>query len=158
LVTHRSKNVFIDDTNVRIEDVGFLDKNMVLILHNVVRLVISLPLMPDVVVDYNLSSREWVIVEQEEVLGERTQVLYGSTSSGNKIMKGLDSPKVVNKFLTRVEDVRGSWNDLSEFYACKQRDVLSMDHTYVPLTVVYSHKIKKGWAKPWHIAWAWCIW
>lgn len=193
------ENVFIDDSDMWIEDAVFLDKHMVLILRkgrtpavcslelplpvnliggmnlhdlnpcflpvprhvcqispvtnydfcsSVVRLVISSPVMPDAVVDYNLSSREWVIVEQEDVRGERTQVLYGSASSGNRNTKGLDSPKSVNKFVNRVEDTHDSWNDLSEFYACEQRDVCSVDHAYVPLTIVYSRKIKKDGQNP----------
>eukprot|EP01018_Ginkgo_biloba_P003873 Gb_38885 [translate_table: standard] len=112
---------------------------------SVVRLVISSPVMPDAVVDYNLSSREWVIVQQQDVIAERAQVLYGGSSSTTK---DLDASKSVNKFVTKMEDNCEDWNDLSEFYMCEHRDVLSTDNVYVPLTVVYSHKIKKDGQNP----------
>ncbi|KAH9311848.1 hypothetical protein KI387_026883, partial [Taxus chinensis] len=121
------ENVFIDEPDMKIEDVDFFDKHMVLTLRkgripavcsldlplpldlmggiylrdlgpcflpvpkyvcqisagrsydfysSVVQLVISSPVMPDAVVDYNLLSREWVIIQQQDLRLESTQVLY----------------------------------------------------------------------------------
>jgi protease II len=98
--------------------------------------------MPDAVVDYDLSNGKWNIIQQQNILHERTRILYGTVSSvsiaeNNSNTKNSNSMNEVN-----VED-DNMWNDLSEFYACEHYDVSSYDGVVVPLTIVYSHKNKK---------------
>ncbi|KAE7999826.1 hypothetical protein FH972_004221 [Carpinus fangiana] len=106
------------------------------------RFTISSPVMPDAVVDYDLSNGKWNIIQQQNILHERTRILYGTVSSvsiaeNNSNTKNSNSMNEVN-----VED-DNMWNDLSEFYACEHYDVSSYDGVVVPLTIVYSHKNKK---------------
>lgn len=101
-------------------------------------LLVSLQ-MPDAVVDYNLSDGKFEIIQQQNLLLERTRVLYGTASAGTNI-------SIPN---TEVDvNIDHSWNDLSEFYACDQHEVISSDGVTVPLTVVYSHKRMKGGQSP----------
>lgn len=98
--------------------------------------------MPDAVVDYDLSNGKWSIIQQQNILHERTRILYGTVSSAsiaenNSYTKNSNSMNEDN-----VED-DNMWNDLSEFYACEHYDVSSYDGIVVPLTIVYSHKNKK---------------
>lgn len=99
--------------------------------------------MPDAVVDYDLSNGKWNIVQQQNLLHERTRVLYGSPSSGST---GENSP------LSRVGEVIAGddqlWNDLAEYYGCEHYDVLSDDGVAVPLTIVYSHHRRKEGQSP----------
>ncbi|KAK9285633.1 hypothetical protein L1049_024830 [Liquidambar formosana] len=106
------------------------------------RFTISSPVMPDAVVDYDLSNGKWNIVQQQNMLHERTRVLYGTSSSTSSMKKPLisNSSGCLNE--VNFEDDH-LWNDLSEFYACEHYDVSSHDGVVVPLTIVYSRKYKK---------------
>lgn len=94
--------------------------------------------MPDAVVDYDLSNGKWNIVQQQNLLHERTRVLYGSAPSGSRDEK---SP------LSRVDEINvandNPWNDLAEYYGCDQYSVPSDDGVVVPLTIVYSRHRRK---------------
>lgn len=98
--------------------------------------------MPDAVVDYDLSNGEWNIVQQQNILHERTRVLYGTASSASIIEETLNS-KISNPSNEVNSDDDQLWNGLSEFYACEQYNVASYDGVLLPLTVVYSRKNKK---------------
>lgn len=95
--------------------------------------------MPDAVVDYNLLNGKWNIVQQQNVLLERTKTLYGFAS--------LESMKPqTSRSFSVADDADGSngtWNELNEFYACEYYDVSSEDGVMVPLTVVYSRRHKQ---------------
>ncbi|XP_071711689.1 uncharacterized protein [Rutidosis leptorrhynchoides] len=107
---------------------------------SIMRFTISSPVMPDAVVDYNLSNGNWEIIQQHNLLQERTRILYGTVSSGTNI-------SIPNTQVDADEKNR-SWNDLSEFYACEQHEVVSSDGVTVPLTIVYSHKRMKQGENP----------
>ncbi|ONK76002.1 uncharacterized protein A4U43_C03F22810 [Asparagus officinalis] len=107
---------------------------------SVMRFIISSPVMPDAVVDYNLSTGKWLIVQQQNVLHERTRTLYGTSSTTMKDKS--PSPKSFDATL-EAENPCGIWNELSEFYTCDHYDVPSNDEILVPLTVVYSQKHKQ---------------
>lgn len=102
--------------------------------------------MPDAVVDYNLSNGKWVIVQQQNVLHERTRTLYGATYTASHMDKSPASKSLGSA--TEVNCADGSWNDLSEFYACDQYSVSSKDGVLVPLTIVYSRTRKKEGQSP----------
>ncbi|KAJ0963395.1 hypothetical protein J5N97_028517 [Dioscorea zingiberensis] len=105
-----------------------------------VRFTISSPVMPDAVVDYDLSNAKWLIVQQQNVLNDRTRILYGSSAvNDTKKLSSLKKPDQMHDF----NDSDGMWNELSEFYACEYYDVPSKDEVLVPLTVVYSQKQKQ---------------
>ncbi|KAG8641277.1 protease 2 isoform X2 [Manihot esculenta] len=105
------------------------------------RFTVSSPVMPDAVVDYDLSNGKWNIIQQQNMLYERTRILYGTASSTSVANKSSNN---VN-FRSSSEVRSGNdnlWNDLTEFYACEHYDVSSHDGVSVPLTIIYSHKHK----------------
>ncbi|KAG0464927.1 hypothetical protein HPP92_019091 [Vanilla planifolia] len=108
----------------------------------VMRFIVSSPVMPDAVVDYNLLNGKWNIVQQQSILHERSKILYGSSSFTNA------KPHSQKCFYVSddVDRPDGQWNELSEFYACEDYDVFSEDGAIVSLTVVYSrrHKQEEG--------------
>ncbi|WOK99617.1 hypothetical protein Cni_G08329 [Canna indica] len=104
------------------------------------RFTISSPVMPDAVVDYNLSDGKWHIVQQHNILHERTRTLYGSTSTASSIKEASVSSRLGNNHQLHAD---GMWNELSEFYACEYYDVPSNNEVLVPLTIVYSRKHKQ---------------
>lgn len=112
---------------------------------SIMRFTISSPVMPDAVVDYDLSNGKWEIIQQQNLLQERTRVLYGTASAGLNIP--LPQSSVPNTEKANAEDDH-SWNDLSEFYASEQHEVVSSDGVTVPLTTVYSHKRNKKGQNP----------
>ncbi|KAK3223123.1 hypothetical protein Dsin_010148 [Dipteronia sinensis] len=106
------------------------------------RFTLSSPVMPDAVVDYDLSNGKWNIIQQQNMLHERTRVLYGTASSDKIIEKYSNIKSCDSMNDVKYEDVN-LWNDLSEFYACEHYDVSSYDGILVPLTIVYSRKYKQ---------------
>ncbi|KAF8405120.1 hypothetical protein HHK36_010018 [Tetracentron sinense] len=111
------------------------------------RFTISSPVMPDAVVEYNLSNGKWLIVQQQNVLHERTRTLYGTVSSTSSMDKSPSSRSYGSANKVNCEDDH-LWNDLSEFYACEQYDVSSHDGVFVPLTIVYSRQNKQEGKSP----------
>ncbi|CAN0910339.1 Dipeptidyl aminopeptidase BI [Linum grandiflorum] len=99
------------------------------------RFTVSSPVMPDAVVDYDLSNGTWKIVQQQDLLHERTRILYGSTGKLPNILDFSPCHEVES-------ETDNLWNDLSEFYACERHFVSSHDEAKIPLTVVYSRTIK----------------
>ncbi|PWA89051.1 hypothetical protein CTI12_AA114330 [Artemisia annua] len=85
-------------------------------MSSVYRVVLSSPVMPDLIVDYDMSKRTFSVVHQEEVLG------ISSKANSN--------------------DVR-EWLSVSDSYSCERKEVVSHDGTIVPLTILYSHKAHK---------------
>ena len=98
--------------------------------------------MPDAIVDYDLSTGKWNIVQQQNILHERTKVLYG-TSSLSTISKQASNTENVDSTNEVGLNDHNMWNDLSEYYACEHRYVSSCDGVEVPLTIVYSRKNKR---------------
>ena len=98
--------------------------------------------MPDAVVDYDLPTGMWNIIQQKNILFERTRVLYGTASSASSLANASISKRSGSTDEAKFED-DVLWNDLSEFYACENYDVSSYDGVLVPLTIIYSRKNKK---------------
>lgn len=111
------------------------------------RFTILSPVMPDAVIDYDLANNKWSIIQQQNMLHERTRVLYGTISFASIAEKASNT-----KSYSFVNDVKSEddnlWNDLSEFYACENHDVCSHDGAMVPLTIVYSRKTAEENQKP----------
>ncbi|CAA6657766.1 unnamed protein product [Spirodela intermedia] len=104
------------------------------------RFVISSPVMPDAIVDYNLSNGKWNIVQQQNVLHEGTRTLYGTHATSR-----VESSAVPKNCVPTAEEDNSDvlWNSLSEYYACEYHDVPSDGGVMVPLTVIYSRKHKQ---------------
>ncbi|KAI3719320.1 hypothetical protein L6452_20217 [Arctium lappa] len=85
------------------------------------RVVLSSPVMPDLIVDYDMSRRTFSIVHQEEVLG------ISSKTRNNEAHE---------------------WMNISDAYFCERKEVISEDGTIVPLTILYSHKAHKMGQSP----------
>ena len=96
--------------------------------------------MPDATVDYNLSNGKWNIVQQQNVFHERTRTLYGTQAIHR--VESSESPKT-GVMPNEELDSDALWNSLSEYYACEYYDVASDGGVLVPLTVVYSKKLKR---------------
>ncbi|KAG0475158.1 hypothetical protein HPP92_014844 [Vanilla planifolia] len=102
-------------------------------MSSIYRVVVSSPVMPDIVVDYDLRRRNFSILDQEEVLGSI------SASKGHSL-----SNKTSNKqHLCTRKDLQ-EWSDLIEEFSCERMDVVSHDGTRVPLTIVYSRQARMG--------------
>lgn len=97
--------------------------------------------MPDAVVDYDLSNGKWNIVQQQNLLHDRTQILYGKASSSPSD----PSPtSVCFDSQSNNYHVEGNvWNDLSEFYSYEHYEISSHDGVLIPLTLIYAHRSKK---------------
>ncbi|XP_020599107.1 uncharacterized protein LOC110038574 [Phalaenopsis equestris] len=106
---------------------------------SITRFIISSPVMPDAVVDYNLLNGKWNIIQQQNVLLERSKTLYGFASLGSVKPQTSVSFNVADD----ADCSSGTWNELNEFYACEYYDVPSEDGVMVPLTVVYSRRLKQ---------------
>ncbi|KAF2295138.1 hypothetical protein GH714_031666 [Hevea brasiliensis] len=105
------------------------------------RFTISSPVMPDAVVDYDLSNGKWNIIQQQNMLYERTRILYGTASSMSVANASLNNVNFGSSSEVRSDD-DNLWNDLAEFYACEHYDVSSYDGVSIPLTIIYSRKHK----------------
>ncbi|KAL8249695.1 hypothetical protein R6Q59_006563 [Mikania micrantha] len=90
-------------------------------MNSVYRVVVSSPVMPDLVVDYDMSTRTFSIVHQEDVLG------ISSKPHKNESKE---------------------WINISNSYFCERKEVISHDGTIVPLTILYSHKAHKMGQSP----------
>ncbi|KAG6489567.1 protease 2-like [Zingiber officinale] len=106
---------------------------------SIMRFIISSPVMPDATVDYNLTNGKWHIVQQHNILHERTRTLYGpaaiSDTKEAPVSKGVGSHD-------HPHGSDGMWNELTEFYVCEYLEVPSNNEVLVPLTIIYSRKHK----------------
>ncbi|CAL8994756.1 unnamed protein product [Prunus brigantina] len=102
---------------------------------SVYRAVLSSPVMPDVVVDYDMSSRRFSIVQQEEVIHFCDRTCPPTNQ--------LDMNQTFDTQYEKEQDVQISewqrWKDYSDTYCCERREVISHDGVRVPLTILYSH-------------------
>ncbi|XP_027346884.1 uncharacterized protein LOC113858419 isoform X3 [Abrus precatorius] len=106
---------------------------------SVMRFIISSPVMPDAVVDYDLATGRWSIIQQQNILHDRTRILYGKNSAS--ISVDSSNSKHSSTVNANLEDDH-LWNDLSEFYACEQYEVPSVDGVLIPLTIVFARNHK----------------
>ncbi|KAJ0815257.1 putative oligopeptidase B transcription factor WD40-like family [Helianthus annuus] len=90
-------------------------------MNSVYRVVLSSPVMPDIVVDYNMSTRTFSIVHQEDVLGISSKPRQSEAHE---------------------------WINISNSYFCERKEVMSHDGTIVPLTILYSRKAHKMCQSP----------
>ncbi|KAI4357962.1 hypothetical protein L6164_001874 [Bauhinia variegata] len=106
----------------------------------VYRAVLSSPVMPDVIVDYDMSRHRYSIVHQEEVNGVSVGQSYISTFEINedKIHEAQDDKECVPNSNSQI------WKDFSHAYCCQREEVISHDGVRIPMTIVYS---RESWQK-----------
>lgn len=101
--------------------------------------------MPDAVVDYDLATSRWNIIQQQNMLHDRTRILYGKNSAS--VSMESSNAEHYSPGKANLENDH-SWNDLSEFYACEQYVVPSFDGVLIPLTVVFARNNNPEDKKP----------
>ena len=98
--------------------------------------------MPDVVIDYDMSTRRFSIVRQEEVMG------FPAFPDTNPPANELDMNQILVQQNEKDTNFHISetqrWKDFSGEYCCERREVISHDGVKVPLTLLYSHT---AWVK-----------
>ncbi|KAJ7943291.1 protease 2 [Quillaja saponaria] len=105
-------------------------------MNSVYRVVLSSPVMPDVIVDYNMTSQTYSIVHQEDVKG---------ISVSHPCMSAYDLPGMLNNKEESVPITESyRWNEFSDAYCCERKEVISHDGVGVPLTILYS---RRSWKK-----------
>ncbi|KAH7688982.1 Peptidase S9A prolyl oligopeptidase protein [Dioscorea alata] len=102
---------------------------------SVYRLVVSSPVVPDLIVDYDMFKQKFTFLHQEEVIG-----LTASTNPSRILSNG-------ELHLEKVETSQ-QWTDLSETYSCERREVISHDGVVIPLTILYSRKVHSSGNSP----------
>uniref|UniRef100_A0A5B7BPF8 Prolyl endopeptidase n=1 Tax=Davidia involucrata TaxID=16924 RepID=A0A5B7BPF8_DAVIN len=102
------------------------------------RMVLSSPVMPDVIVDYDMSTLTFSIVQQEEVLGVSATTGSCSLTYDRETNELLDAPMDKDKYVQNNEVQR--WRDFSDAYSCERKEVISHDGIRIPLTILYSGK------------------
>ncbi|XP_068462480.1 uncharacterized protein [Phaseolus vulgaris] len=110
-------------------------------LSMVYRVVLSSPVMPDLVVDYDMSKLTYSIVHQEEVncdyVGWSCIPTFELTKS--TIQEACSDKKECARSFNSQR-----WKDFSQIYCCQREEVISHDGVMVPLTIVYS---RESWKK-----------
>ncbi|XP_062163021.1 uncharacterized protein LOC133869938 [Alnus glutinosa] len=103
----------------------------------VYRVVLSSPVMPDMIVDYDMSRQTYSIVQQEEVMGVSVNRTCLAASELDTICSQNEGENIQN-----FESQR--WKEYSCAYCCERKEVVSYDGVRIPLTILYS---KKSWQK-----------
>ncbi|GFP95309.1 protease 2 [Phtheirospermum japonicum] len=93
--------------------------------NTIYRAVLSSPVTPDLLVDYDMSKKIFTVVYQEDV-------------------RNISTGGVEKKTDVQLNEGR-IWKDFSEKYACEEKEVVSRDGVKIPLTVVFSRSAyRKG--------------
>ncbi|GAY64572.1 hypothetical protein CUMW_234540 [Citrus unshiu] len=107
-------------------------------MSSVYRAVLSSPVMPDMIVDYDMSRQTFSIIQQEELRG---------TSDGaglNSAACELETNEVIDTQNCEDNNYQNSglqgWKVLSRLYSCERKEVVSHDGVKIPLTILYSRK------------------
>ncbi|XP_022881867.1 uncharacterized protein LOC111398932 isoform X4 [Olea europaea var. sylvestris] len=106
-------------------------------MNSVYRVILSSPVMPDLIVDYDMSRKVFSIVQQEEVTNISTRSTeYSSLNYNHGSDKSVDSSNG-NDGDAQDNKIRG-WRDLSEKYSCEEKEYFSHDGVRIPLTILFS--------------------
>ncbi|XP_065879706.1 uncharacterized protein [Euphorbia lathyris] len=111
-------------------------------MNPVYRVVVSSPVMPDVIVDYDMSKQTFSVVLQEEVRG------MPNNHETCLLNHDLDTPEYLDT--QNGEEKNGhsvelrKWKDFSDTYCCERKEAVSHDGVRIPLTILYS---QKSWQK-----------
>ncbi|KAL3824007.1 hypothetical protein ACJIZ3_020036 [Penstemon smallii] len=107
-------------------------------MNTVYRVVLSSPVMPDLLVDYDMSNKIFSIVQQEDVTNISTIAVEYCSQNHD-----CDTNKALN--ISSYEKEKGAsnneiheWKDFSKKYSCEEKEVVSHDGTRIPLTILFS--------------------
>ncbi|KAK0574457.1 hypothetical protein LWI29_023950 [Acer saccharum] len=107
-------------------------------MKSVYRAVLSSPVMPDVIVDYDMSRMTFSTVQQDELGGASENA--GCCSAAYE----LDTNDLIDKQNCEEGNdqniVPQRWKNFSSIYQCERKEVVSHDGVTVPLTILYSRK------------------
>ncbi|WCJ35775.1 Prolyl oligopeptidase family protein [Euphorbia peplus] len=101
-------------------------------MNSVYRVVVSSPVMPDVIVDYEMSKQTFSVVQQEEVRGMHND--HGTCLQNHDIDVKDDGDQNGHSVELR------RWKDFSNTYYCERKEAVSHDGVRIPLTILYSQK------------------
>ncbi|KAJ4838503.1 hypothetical protein Tsubulata_030463, partial [Turnera subulata] len=108
-------------------------------MNSICRVVLSSPVMPDVIVDYDMSKRTFSIVKQEEVkdLSDNHELYSPPCKEYTCEQHGVED---------KIKENNNFWGckDFSDAYCCEKKEVMSHDGVRVPLTILYS---KNAWKR-----------
>ncbi|XP_010261180.1 PREDICTED: uncharacterized protein LOC104600060 [Nelumbo nucifera] len=109
------------------------------------RVVLSSPVMPDVIVDYDMLKKNFSILQQDEVVGITSNA--GSSSLSCNVHKKIVGMETHKDQLMQNIEVQ-SWKDLPEAFSCERKGVISHDGAEVILTILYSTEAQKKGQSP----------
>ncbi|KAL2546592.1 Prolyl oligopeptidase family protein [Forsythia ovata] len=116
-------------------------------MNSVYRVVLSSPVMPDLIVDYDMSRKVFSIVQQEEVTDVLTHnIEYSSPNFDHSTDKFLDFSNE-NDRDAQDNEIQG-WRDLSEKYLCEEKEIVSHDGVRIPLTILFSRSAHQKGQSP----------
>ncbi|KZV38336.1 Oligopeptidase B [Dorcoceras hygrometricum] len=105
--------------------------------NSVYRVVLSSPVMPDLIVDYDMARKTFAIVQQEDVTNISMNVVDNSSPFSNP-----DTVKSLEYSYKKEKDTTDNgfhqWKDFSQKYTCQEKVVVSHDGVKVPLTILFS--------------------
>ncbi|XP_043717411.1 protease 2 isoform X2 [Telopea speciosissima] len=115
---------------------------------SIYRVVLSSPVMPDVIIDYDMLKQKFLIVQQEEIMG-----VCGSTRSDSRTSASKKSiEKLLGMHTHNDQSILNvglhSWKDLSHSFSCERKEVISHDGVSVPLTILYSREARQKGHSP----------
>ncbi|AEE34876.1 Prolyl oligopeptidase family protein [Arabidopsis thaliana] len=112
---------------------------------SIYRVVLSSPVIPDTIVDYDVSRRLFSIVQQEGGVVDNSD----SSKPWYTADRSTENNGQLNDRTSEGEDGQldsrmPKWEDLSDTYVCERQEVSSHDGVEVPLTILYS---REAWKK-----------
>lgn len=110
------------------------------------RLSISSPIMPEALVDYDMSSKEFTVLQQDKVVATGVASRADDNSNSGKIQmqENMGAQESMDKEECKTASCESGQclSNLSAFYACEHLKVPSVDMVEIPLTLTYSRKLK----------------
>ncbi|KAG7589464.1 Peptidase S9A N-terminal domain [Arabidopsis suecica] len=112
---------------------------------SIYRVVLSSPVIPDTIVDYDVSRRLFSIVQQEGGVLDNSD----SSKPWYSADRSIENSGQLNERTSEGEDGQldsrmPKWEDSSDAYVCERQEVSSHDGVEVPLTILYS---REAWKK-----------
>ncbi|EOA34106.1 hypothetical protein CARUB_v10021611mg [Capsella rubella] len=112
---------------------------------SIYRVVLSSPVIPDTIVDYDVSRRLFSIVQQERGVNDNSDISTPWHSADRSIESSTQLNDTSSEGRNGQLDSRmHKWEDLSDAYVCERQEVSSHDGVEVPLTILYS---REAWKK-----------
>ncbi|XP_009761516.1 uncharacterized protein [Nicotiana sylvestris] len=108
---------------------------------SVYRAVVSSPVMPDVIVDYDMSRRMFSVIHQEEVIDVSHDTKCHSNNEERSRNELLGIPLKKERYI-QINEVQ-RWSDFAEIYSCEEKEVISHDGARIPITILFSRKAHK---------------